>query len=270
MNQTSGNIPFGCGQCLHCRINKAREWQCRILLESFSYLDNCFVTLTYNLENYPVDGLISKRELQLFLKRLRKKLDKKIRYFGVGEYGKKSKRPHYHVILFNVGVDKKDVIEKAWNKGFILVGDVNKNSARYMTGYVLKGWNRKDFDLNGGIMREFMISSKQKGGIGFSGMVKIAESIKNSGFKDQQSKVIRSVKQGKNKLPIGGYLTKKLSDELGFSSMRYEELIKYMKEFLDEYSVSGKSLYKTFVERNENKRVSQVVKSKIFNQRRSI
>lgn len=47
---------------------------------------------------------LSKRELQLFMKRLRKYLDKyegqKIRFFATGEYGPLSFRPHFHILLF--------------------------------------------------------------------------------------------------------------------------------------------------------------------------
>lgn len=47
---------------------------------------------------------LSKRILQLFLKRLRKYLDKyegqKIRFFATGEYGPTSFRPHFHILLY--------------------------------------------------------------------------------------------------------------------------------------------------------------------------
>lgn len=47
---------------------------------------------------------LCKRELQLFMKRLRKYLEKyegqKIRFFATGEYGPTSFRPHFHIILY--------------------------------------------------------------------------------------------------------------------------------------------------------------------------
>jgi len=49
------------------------------------------------------DSLI-KRDVQLFVKRLRKDQDArglaKIRYYLVGEYGDQTKRPHYHAAIF--------------------------------------------------------------------------------------------------------------------------------------------------------------------------
>jgi len=49
------------------------------------------------------DSLI-KRDVQLFIKRLRKEQDSrgssKIKYYLVGEYGDLTKRPHYHAAIF--------------------------------------------------------------------------------------------------------------------------------------------------------------------------
>lgn len=49
-------------------------------------------------------AVLSKRDVQLFLKRLRKYVYKntreRLRYFIVGEYGPKTYRPHYHLLLF--------------------------------------------------------------------------------------------------------------------------------------------------------------------------
>lgn len=59
------------------------------------------------LSKCKLDGLIgyvSMRDVQLFLKRLRKNLskytDEKIRYYAVSEYGPKTFRPHYHFLFF--------------------------------------------------------------------------------------------------------------------------------------------------------------------------
>lgn len=70
-----------------------------------------FLTLTYNNEHLPKCGIF-KEEIQLFLKRLRIKLDRlnishNLRYVAVGEYGSKSKRPHYHMILWNFPNDSE-------------------------------------------------------------------------------------------------------------------------------------------------------------------
>ena len=79
-----------------------------------------FLTLTYNDDNLPSDVGLHKDDLQRFFKRLRKALDtKKIRYFACGEYGDTTSRPHYHAIVFGLGlneIDKKYVTD-AWPLG---------------------------------------------------------------------------------------------------------------------------------------------------------
>lgn len=98
------NVPFievPCGKCLECRIQYARAWADRCVLEAKQYKDNYFVTLTYDDAHCPKDGSLRPRDLQLFMKRLRKHFSgTTIRFFASGEYGE-TLRPHYHLILFN-------------------------------------------------------------------------------------------------------------------------------------------------------------------------
>lgn len=143
-----------CGKCVECRMKRAKEWAYRVTLESSLYLQNCMITLTYNEDNLPPGQTLSIRDYQLFLKRLRKHLEpQRIRYFLCGEYGSKNGRPHYHVIIFNYypqdayyfytdqkGVDlyRSPTIEKLWNKGFVTVGNVTFDTAKYCTLYMQK------------------------------------------------------------------------------------------------------------------------------------
>ena len=44
-------VPVGCGKCIECRKQKAREWKLR-LLEDIKYHPDCkYVTLTFNNES---------------------------------------------------------------------------------------------------------------------------------------------------------------------------------------------------------------------------
>ena len=101
-----------CGKCELCRDKKSREWSFRAVCESATATSMpYFLTLTYNNEHLPKCGIF-KEEIQLFLKRLRIKLDRlnishNLRYVAVGEYGTKSKRPHYHMILWNFPNDSE-------------------------------------------------------------------------------------------------------------------------------------------------------------------
>ena len=131
-----------CGKCMACRQQKRKEWSMRVLHESTEYRNKCFTTLTYSDDNLPENGSLVKRDLQLFFKRLRKALppSQKIRYFACGEYGDTYFRPHYHTILFNLGLGEadQDIINNAWGKGFIKSGSVTPESIMYVAGYINK------------------------------------------------------------------------------------------------------------------------------------
>lgn len=141
---------FPCGQCMPCRIARTSEWVTRMLDESEGK-DSCFITLTYGEGNLPENGTLVKRDLQLFIKRLRKFVEPvKIKYFACGEYGSKNDRPHYHLIV--VGwkpdplrcsrPDRKNLssvdIQDLWPFGINVVGSVTSDSIQYVVGYVRK------------------------------------------------------------------------------------------------------------------------------------
>lgn len=155
---------INCGQCLSCRINKAREWAERCYLESKIFQSNYFVTLTYNDEHlhfapcgFPT---LVKRDIQLFIKRLRKWCESNgkpsPRYFCTGEYGEKNFRPHYHCIIFNLVLDdliqyktvkrgsdvyiyeNSPTLEKIWGKGFCVISKVVPETCAYTAQYSLK------------------------------------------------------------------------------------------------------------------------------------
>ena len=51
--RSSGVVAVPCGQCKNCRINQARIWTNRILMEQCCHDYSCFVTLTYDDEHLP-------------------------------------------------------------------------------------------------------------------------------------------------------------------------------------------------------------------------
>lgn len=107
---------FPCGKCPPCLKRRASAWSFRLMKEERLFDKSMFLTLTYNNKYIPLtsNGFMSLRkvDVQLFIKRLRKSLpDVKIKYYAVGEYGGKTMRPHYHLILF--GADPVSVT-KAW------------------------------------------------------------------------------------------------------------------------------------------------------------
>ena len=152
-------LTVSCKQCTGCRQEYARQWAMRNIHEASLWLNNIFITLTYNDQNLPEHNTLVKKDFQDFMKRLRKhkKANTKnpIRFFHCGEYGEKFGRPHYHAILFNTNFnDRKpipgqknlttsDTLKKLWGKGHVSIGDVTFQSASYVAGYVQKKINGK-------------------------------------------------------------------------------------------------------------------------------
>ena len=152
-------LTVSCKQCTGCRQEYARQWAMRNIHEASLWLNNIFITLTYNDQNLPEHNILVKKDFQDFMKRLRKhkKANTKnpIRFFHCGEYGEKFGRPHYHAILFNTNFnDRKpipgqknlttsDTLKKLWGKGHVSIGDVTFQSASYVAGYVQKKINGK-------------------------------------------------------------------------------------------------------------------------------
>lgn len=163
-------IEVPCGHCLGCRLDHASMWATRLTMEAKTWQKCCFVTLTYNNPNLPIKNnkmTLKKKDLQDFLKRLRYyhkgkqewvnpktgEFEKPIRYFACGEYGPKGGRPHYHLAIFNwepsdLKIYKQNKhgdnsftsteLQKIWGKGFVVVEELNFNTASYIARYVQK------------------------------------------------------------------------------------------------------------------------------------
>ena len=87
-------IEVPCGKCVACRQNHARAWSFRCLAElQCTSKPSWFLTITYDDAHNP--NVLSKRDLQLFNKRLRKAYGP-FRFFACGEYGDGTHRPHYN------------------------------------------------------------------------------------------------------------------------------------------------------------------------------
>lgn len=173
-------IPIPCGNCLGCRMDYARDWSARLMHELLMHdpKECWFLTLTYDdaalMETFSdssIDRLrigadsfgeavfwpnLDARDMQLFWKRVRKDFpDRKIVYFQAGEYGEKRQRCHFHVIVFDLPLDPKelhengvsdlghvtyrsDYLERKWQHGNVIVGKVTTESCAYVARYTLK------------------------------------------------------------------------------------------------------------------------------------
>jgi hypothetical protein len=85
-----------------------------------------------------------------------KNVSKPIRYFAVGEYGSKTRRPHYHILLFNMDIANTDPIGTKWKFGHVDCGTVTGSSINYTTKYMFKQWFKKDKRV-----RPFTLMSKK-------------------------------------------------------------------------------------------------------------
>ena len=96
-----GTLELPCGQCIGCRLERSRQWAMRCLHEASLYDSNSFITLTYDDSNLPYGGSLNYEDFQKFMKRLRKRINSKVRFYMGGEYGSEgTMRPHFHACLF--------------------------------------------------------------------------------------------------------------------------------------------------------------------------
>lgn len=78
-----------------------------------------------------------KKHLQDYIKRVRKNTGKKLKYFAVGEFGEKSHRPHYHLIMYGISVTEPE-ITASWPYGNTHIGSVTPESMKYVAKYCIK------------------------------------------------------------------------------------------------------------------------------------
>lgn len=162
---------------------------------------SAFVTLTYSPEHYPAGGSLSKRELQLFFKKLRKSIyPRRFRYYACGEYGSDGGRPHYHALIFGYdwpdkapipGQDgrlwRSESLDRVWGLGYCWIGSVTFDSAGYVARYISKKVfgdlaeaHYRRVDLNTGelvqVLPEFSLMSR-KPGIGSGWLKRYASEV---------------------------------------------------------------------------------------------
>lgn len=211
------NLSFGCGQCTHCRINRVRLWVGRMLLESYEHPVSAFLTLTYDQQNLPSPPQVSKREIQLFMKKLRAYSGREYRYYAVGEYGDKTWRPHYHLIVYGLNPTENALVEKCWKKGFVYYGLVTDSSCSYVSSYVIKRMTKKTDPRLGGLNPEFALMSRRPA-LGSQIVERITSayhSEKGLAAFEKQRRVQTEFRADGKVYSIGSYLTKKLHTNLG-------------------------------------------------------
>lgn len=246
------NIPVPCGRCLNCKQRRVAQWSIRLMKEMEISTSAYFVTLTYDPLHVPLTengfmtlcknskqsealnkvGSQTDRSLQGFIKRLRyyeleykdlydrkikKVIERKnIKYYACGEYGSVRRRPHYHLIIFNLS--SVESIRKAWatadvRNGITVdwipfggydIGEVNNNTIDYCLKYIFKdNWNR--MHKNDDRVKEFSLMSK---GLGINFITPEIES-----FYNKRLDLNYTINQKGHKVPMPRYFRDKMMTE---------------------------------------------------------
>lgn len=275
-------IVVQCGKCPACLSNRRKNWAFRLEQEFKSCSSAYFVTLTYDdnqhiwgwcdsEERFTINDAIgmddftsmrqqlSKRDIQLFVKRLRKSLDDmrsrykkiakvsqiksevpRIKYFISGEYGTETFRPHYHAIIFNLPfmyLDKiHEFISSSWQKGYVNVGTVSAGSIMYCTKYLLME-SIIDMDL---LVKPFLLVSTRPA-IGIDYIEKCSSfNINNMAN--------YAVKDGGVKVSLPRYYKDKIFSKYDKEELSYLNEIEINKNFneseIGKYEIVKKEQYK--------------------------
>lgn len=205
-------------------------------------------------------------ELRDWLKRIRRfRPPESLRYFAVGEYGDNNERPHYHVALFGFpncvyGRTKKNgrgrcvaesccepcqTVQRSWPYGDIELGELNNDTAQYISGYVTKKWTKEDLWTKQklkGRHPEFARMSL-KPGIG-------APAIKlliNSTAPTRVGKYVNActdapvvLRNSGSTLPLGKYLRRKWREGLGRPQDTPQSVLGQYREEMQELHASAK------------------------------
>lgn len=103
------NMIIPCGRCLYCRHKYQNQLIYRMYVHDKFYKKALFITLTYAPYAYSDDPAVARRDITLFLKRLRKHLnDPTFSYYMVCERGDERNRLHFHLILWWNGLSTCD------------------------------------------------------------------------------------------------------------------------------------------------------------------
>ena len=178
-----------CGHCLLCRNRKYVDFVSRCNMESQLYVcPPFFVTLTYRPADLPPRGDLRYKDIQDFFKRLRRKwdyqgLEHNLRYVCACEYGSRTHRAHYHLILWNNPYKATELTPKefyafrddvfnAWSHCEASAFDFGQ-CAGGAAGYVAK-YISKPPHTYGHLIKPSIHSSTCHGGIG-SGLIRSKE-----------------------------------------------------------------------------------------------
>jgi len=139
----------GCRECWQCRKRRVNDYVGRCIAESKFAKKTYAVTLTYDADQGVNAVTLIYKDVQDFLKRLRKNY--KVRYIVTGEYGSAKGRSHWHIILFFKDswpevTSNKRVDWTYWKHGFSYFQEPDWKGFEYCLKYVLKDQTSRQSD----------------------------------------------------------------------------------------------------------------------------
>ena len=143
------NQEVACRMCWQCRKRKVSDYVGRCIAEAKMSKKTFAVTLTYDADQGVNAVTLIYKDVQDFLKRLRKNY--KCRYIVTGEYGSAKGRSHWHIILFFQDnwpevTSNKRVDWKYWKHGFAYFQEPDWKGFEYCLKYVLKDQTSRQSD----------------------------------------------------------------------------------------------------------------------------
>lgn len=174
-----------CGKCFECKKQYQNDWMVRMVEEFRTTPVACFVTLTYNEQSVPwkVDTetgechrTVCKQHVQNWVKRFRtsqarKGLSTSWRYYCTSEYGPRTFRPHYHLLVW-LSRDSLQPALRDWEMtfGFTKCDELNITDpssiykvAQYVSKYCSKGMFECPLVSSGQVEPTFHLCSKGLG-----------------------------------------------------------------------------------------------------------
>lgn len=150
-NRLDDGVEVACRECWQCRKRRVDDLIGRCIAESKYSKKTYAITLTYAQDAGVNAVTLVYKNVQDFLKRLRKKY--KCRYIVAGEYGSAKGRAHWHIIVFfkdNVPdvQENKRVEWKYWPHGFSYFQYPDWKGFEYVLKYVLKDQDSRSADAH--------------------------------------------------------------------------------------------------------------------------
>lgn len=217
------------------------------------------------------------------------------RFYAVAEYGGAFGRPHYHAILFNfptclhirtrraVGTQRADaascchvcqLVLKAWGKGIIEVGSLERGSAQYVCeDYITKSLRKNDDSrLLPGQHPEFSRMSRMPG-IGKPSLWEYADVLMRDEIPALQD-VPLGVRIGRAEKGMGRYLRQNLRAMIGREKRAPEEILKQQQAELlplREAALARKESFKAhLVEEFKGQRLNHMAKKALKRKPRTL